>query len=153
VKLFSGQNAVVLEWLSKRVDFALSPQTQLLWASTGFEGPILGAIGFGGLMGKTFFSVSIALDSSKAAIPLVRAAVQLGFGIFGGKAAYINISSKRGEWIQSLERVMGFVEVDRVPDGLRPGETLIMLKLTPETCRPWQAELKKLARMQVREVA
>jgi hypothetical protein len=152
VKVFGGQNEAVLDWLSQRVNFSLMPQTYLLWASTDFTGPILGAIGFGGLMGKTLGSVSIALDEPRAAIPLIRASTRLIWGAYEAKAAYIYVSSKRMDWMSSLQRVVGFEEVDRVVDGQAPGEDLIMLKLTPESCRPWQAELNK-TRMPMREVA
>jgi hypothetical protein len=153
IKLFAGKNDTVLAWLSKRVNFELSPQTQLIWAADGLQGPLLGAVGFGGMMGKTWFSISVALEDKRAALPLVRVATRLGFGVNEVQCAYINISSNRGRWIHSLEHVIGFREVDRAKDGVAPGEDLIMLKLTPATCRPWQAELKKLARMQMREVA
>jgi hypothetical protein len=153
MKLFVGHNEVVLDWLSKRVDFELHPQTYLLWAATDFNGPLLGAMGFGGLMGKTWGSVSIALEDPRAALPLVRAATRLIFGVHGGQAAYINISANRAEWIHSLKNTIGFQEVDLVPDGLKPNEDLVLLKLTPETCRPWQSELRKLSRMGMREVA
>ena len=153
MKLFSGQNDVVLKWLCRRVDFNLSPQTYLLWAAEDVDRPLLGAIGFSGLMGKTLGSVSITLEDPRAALPLIRAATRLIFGGYEGQAAYINISSRRTRWLESLKRVIGFVEVDSVKDGLRPGEDLILLKLTPETCRPWQAELRKFRAFEAREVA
>ena len=110
-------------------------------------------MGFFGLMGKTLASVSIAVDDPKTALPLIRASTRLIFGANGIRSAYINISSKRVDWIRSLERVIGFRAIDVVKDGLGPSEDLILFKLTPETCRPWQAELRKSARAQMREAS
>lgn len=153
MKLFSGQNRVVLEWLSRRVDFDLAPSTYLLWAADVEGGPILGAMGFGGLMGKSLGSISIALENPQAGRPLMRAAARLFFGGYGIRGAYISIPARRTEWIASLKQVIGFQEVDRIKEGFAPGVDLITFKLTPETCRPWQADLRKMTRMQAREVA
>ncbi len=153
MKLYSGQNEKVRQWLGKRLEYNLAPSTHLVWVAGGPTGPIYGAMGFGGLMGSTFGSMSIAVERPRAALPLVRASCHQIFGAFGARAIYLNVSAKRTEWLASLIRTVGCVEIDRVPDGLKPGEDLVTLKLTPETCRPWRAELAKMARTSVREVA
>ena len=149
--LFSGQNDAILAWLGKRVDFTLSPHTHLFWATSDLDGSILGAVGMGGRMGRAWGSVSAAFADPRAALPLVRAAVAWTFGYQDAQAAYVTISTKRTNWIQSLVRVIGFREVDRVKGGINSREDLIILKVTPETCRPWQQELRKLTRMHALE--
>lgn len=152
VKLQRGHSEEVLSWLSRSVNFTLDPHTILLWA-TSDEGHVLGAIGLGGKMGRTFGSISIALTTSRVALPLVRAAAVLLFGELHAVAGYVTIGSRRPKWIQSLKTAVGFKEVDRVRCGLGPKEDLVILKLTPERCRPWQAELRKWARKAASEVA
>ena len=61
-------------------------------------------------------------------------------------------SSKRKGWISQLIKVVGFYQVDRVYRGISDREDLIILKLTPDSCRIWQAELKKLTRTPALEV-
>jgi hypothetical protein len=146
VRLHSGQHEGVLFWLSRQVEFTLSPNSHLLWATDDMDGRILGAMGFGGRMGKAWGSISIALAEKQAGIPLIRAGAAWLFGMQEAKAGYVTISAKRKRWIESLVRTVGFVEVDRVKWGIGPHEDLVILKLTPETCRPWQTELKKLQR-------
>ncbi len=152
MRLFSGKNEHVLHWLSQRVDFTLSPHTHLLWALDEETGIILGAMGFGGRMGRTWGSISIAVVIPQVTVPLVRAGAGFLFGSQQAAAGYVTISSKRTVWIRSLERVIGFREVDRVRNGIGPREDLVVLKLTPESCRPWQRELEKLARQSALEV-
>jgi hypothetical protein len=67
-------------------------------------------------------------------------------------AGYVTISSKRKQWIDSLCNVIGFYQVDRVARGINHREDLVVLKLTPDSCRPWQAELRKLSRHPALEV-
>lgn len=153
VALHSGQNEAVLAWLSRKVDFTLSPHTHLIWATSDLDGTILGAVGLGGRMGKAWGSVSVSFVHPRAAVPLVRAAVCWTFGVQDAQAAYVTISSKRTAWVRSLIRTIGFREIDRVKGGVGPREDLIILKVTPETCRPWLAELQKLSRMQAREAS
>jgi hypothetical protein len=133
------------------VDFTLSPHTYLIWICSDLDGTLLGAMGFGGRMGKTWGSISIALVHPRAAVPLIRAAACWLFGVQEAQAGYVTISSKRLPWIRSLVRTIGFVEVDRVKSGISPKEDLVILKLTPETCRPWRAELQKLRVLEARE--
>jgi hypothetical protein len=147
VRLFSGQNDAVLAWLGKRTDFTLSPHTQLLWATSDIDGTLLGAMGFGGRMGRAWGSVSIAIIQRRCIVPLIRAACELYFGQQQALAAYVTISSKRKRWIEQLVQVIGFAEVDRVPRGISDREDLVILKLTPESCRPWQRELRKLTQL------
>ena len=144
MRLFSGQNDTVLAWLGRKVDFNLSPQTHLIWTTSDLDGSILGAMGFGGRMGRTWGSISIAMVHPRAALPLVRAGAGWLFGTMQAAAGYVTIGSRRHNWIQELEGTIGFVEVDRVRHGLGHREDLVILKLTPESCRPWQAELRKL---------
>ena len=144
--LYSGQNDAVLAWLGKRVDFTLSPHTYLFWDTSDLDGTLLGAMGLGGRMGRAWGSVSIALAHPRAALPLVRASSAWLFGAMDAQAAYVTISSKRTNWIQSIVQI-GFKEIDRVKGGIGPREDLIILKTTPETCRPWRRELHKLKRM------
>jgi len=151
VRLQAGQNDVVLAWLSKRVDFMLSPHTRLIWAVSDVDGTLLGAMGFGGRMGRTWGSISIALAHPRAAVPLIRAGACWLFGAQEAQAGYVTISSKRTDWIRGLIQTVGFVEVDRVKQGIGPKEDLVILKLTPTTCRPWQAELHKLQRHMAQE--
>jgi len=153
VTLYSGQNDNVLAWLGQKVDFTLSPHTYLIWATSDVDGTLLGAMGFGGRMGKTWGSVSIALVQPRAALPLIRASASWLFGAMEARGAYVTISSKRTNWIESLVQIIGFREVDRVRGGISPREDLIILKLTPETCRPWQTELHKLSRMRALEAS
>lgn len=153
VALHAGQSDTVLTWLSQRVDFTLSPHTYLLWVTSDLDGSLLGAMGFGGRMGRTWGSISIALVHPRAATSLIRAGACWLFGTMCAQAGYVTIGSRRTNWIESLVRVIGFREVDRVKGGLGPREDLIILKLTPETCRPWQRELHKLTRMRVREAS
>jgi hypothetical protein len=150
VRLFSGSEPWVLDWLSKRVEFILPSNTHLIWG-LGDDGGLLGGMGFGGRMGKTWGSISIALVEHRAAIPLIRASACWLFGAQEARAGYATISSRRSEWIDSLVRTVGFREVDRVRAGINHKEDLVILKLTPETCRPWQAELRKLRALHARE--
>lgn len=153
MRLLSGQDDVVLKWLSKKVDFTLSPHTHLIWACSDVDGHLLGAMGFGGRMGKTWGSISIALANPHAAMPLVKAGACWLFGAQEARAGYVTISNRRGQWIQSLIKTVGFREVDRVRAGISHREDLVILKLTPETCRPWQAELRKLRALNAREAS
>ena len=153
MRLHSGQNETVLAWLGRQVDFTLSPHTYLIWATSDLDGTLLGAVGLGGRMGRTWGAVSVALVHPRAALPLVRAAACWLFGVMEGRAAYITITSKRTNWIKSVVNVVGFREVDRVKSGVGPREDLVILKCTPEDCRPWQAELRKLSRMHAREAS
>jgi len=146
MRLHAGQNDAVLDWVSRRVDFTLSPHTRLIWVTSDVDGSLLGAMGFGGRMGRTWGSIAIALAHPRAAVLLVRAGACWLFGAQAAQAGYVTISSKRKLWISSLVDVIGFREVDRVKGGIGPGEDLVILKLTPGTCRPWQAELRKLQR-------
>ena len=146
MRLHAGQHEGVLHWLSRQVDFTLSPNSYLLWASDDMDGHLLGAMGFGGRMGKSWGSISIALVEKSAGLPLIRAGACWLFGRQDARAGYVTISSKKRHWIESLVKTVGFVEVDRVKWGIAPHEDLVILKLTPETCRPWQAELRKLQR-------
>lgn len=152
VALHSGQNEAVLAWLGQRVAFTLSPQTHLIWATSDLDGVLLGAMGFGGRMGRTWGSISIALEHPRAAVPLVRAGAAWLFGTVGAAAGYVTIGSRRHNWIRSLCRTIGFYQVDRVHQGISPREDLIILKLTADSCRPWQAELRKLMRVPALEV-
>jgi hypothetical protein len=153
VALHAGKNEAVLAWLGQRTDFTLSPNTHLIWATSDVDGTLLGAIGMGGRMGRTWGSVSIALAHSRAALPLVRAAVDQVFGAWGSAAAYVTIGSRRPDWIRQLINVIGFYQVDRVHGGISPREDLIILKVTPDSCRPWQRELRKLSRARAREAS
>lgn len=153
VALHSGQNDIVLDWLSRKVDFTLSPHTHLIWATSDLDGTILGAMGFGGRMGRAWGSISIALTHPRAAMPLIRAGACWLFGAQDAAAGYVTISSKRTNWVRSLVRTIGFREVDRVKNGVSHREDLIILKVTPETCRPWQRELYKLSRIHAREAS
>ena len=151
MKLHSGQEPWVLDWLCRRVDFLLPPNTHCIWG-LGDDGAILGAMGFGGRMGKTWGSISIALAEPRAAVPVVRAGSCWLFGTQSARAGYVSISSRRETWIRSLVKTVGFTEIDRVPSGISPREDLVILKLTSKSCRPWQAELKKLRALHAREV-
>ena len=151
MRLQRGQNDVVLGWLGRSVNVTLDPHTILVWASDGEQ--ILGAVGLGGRMGRTFGSISIALETTRVALPLVRAAAILLFGELHAAAGYVTIGSRRYRWIHSLKRAIGFKEVDRVRSGMGGSEDLVILKLTPERCKPYQAELKKWARKAASEVA
>lgn len=153
MRLHSGKNDSVLEWLARRVDFTLSPHTHLIWATDDMDGRLLGAGGLGGRMGRTWGSISVAVVDKRASVPLARAIVCWLFGVAAAEAGYVTISSRRTPWIRALVRTIGFVEVDRVKNGIGPREDLVILKLTPESCRPWQAELRKLTRMQAREAS
>ena len=144
VALHSGQNDAVLTWLGQRTDFTLSPHTFLIWATDDVDGRILGAVGAGGRMGRTWGSLSISVERQAAMVPLLRAGVSVFFGQWDAAAGYITISSKRARWISQLCKVVGFYQVDRVSRGISPREDLIILKLTPDSCRIWQAELRKL---------
>lgn len=147
-----GQSQAVVDWLSQRVDFTLSPHTLVLYATETWDGPILGAIGLGGRMGRTWGSVSIALENPRAALPLVRAAAIQLFGELRAAAAYVTIGGARAHWIAELKKAIGFFEVDMVPNGIAPGNDLVVLKLTPWSCKPWQSELKRRVR-RAREAA
>ena len=151
--LHQGPSDTVLHWLSQRVDFTLSPLTRLIWATSDVDGKLMGAMGFGGRMGRTWGSISIAIADSQCAVPLTRAGACFLWGTMQARAGYVTITSKRTQWLDSLERIIGFEEVDSVENGAGPGEDLIILKVTPETCRPWQAELRKLSRHMALEVA
>lgn len=151
VRLFSGQNDAVLAWLGKRTDFTLSPQTQLIWATSDIDGTILGVVGAGGRMGRTWGSLSIAIAAPRATLALLRAGVSWLFGAHQAAAGYVTISSKRKVWINQLVRVVGFVEVDRVVGGINGHEDLVVLKLTPDSCHIWRTELDKLTRHRARE--
>ena len=122
MRLCSGQNDAVLEWLSKRVDFTLSPLTKLIWCVSDLDGTLLGAMGFGGRMGRTWGSISIAITEPHATPSLVRAGACFLFGTMQARAGYVTITSKRHNWIDSLERIIGFEEVDRVENGAGPRE-------------------------------
>ena len=150
MRLESGQEPWVLDWLARRVDFLLPSNTHLIWA-VAEDNTLAGAMGFGGRMGKTWGSISIALANPLAAMPLIRASACWLFGAQEARAGYVTISSKRGQWIHELIQVVGFREVDRVKAGISNKEDLVILRLTPETCRPWQAELKKLRVLHARE--
>jgi hypothetical protein len=117
------------------------------------DGTLMGALGFGGKMGKTWGSISIALAQPLAMVPLSRAGACWLFGAQDAQAIYATISSKRKLWIQAIIQTIGFREVDRVRGGIGPREDLVILKLTPGTCKVWQKELHKLSRSQAREAS
>ena len=152
VALHSGQNDAVLAWLGQRTDFTLSPRTYLIWATDDLDGSIRGAVGAGGQMGRCWGSLSISVLSQRAMLPLLRAGVGCLFGTMGAAAGYVTISSKRKRWIHQLTKVVGFYQVDRVSRGISDREDLVILKLTPDSCRIWQAELRKLTRAPALEV-
>lgn len=152
VALHSGQNGAVLNWLSHRVDFTLSPDSQLFWATSDLDGSIVGAVGAGGRMGRTWGSISIALVNPQVSVPLMRMGFCWFFGTMNAAAGYVTIGSRRKKWIQSLCRTVGFYQADRVKMGISPREDLVVLKVTADSCRPWQAELRKLSRAHAREV-
>lgn len=152
VALHSGHSDAVLAWLGQRTDFILSPSTFLIWATDDLDGRILGAVGAGGRMGRTWGSLSISVEREAAMLPLLRAGVGWFFGQQHAAAGYVTISSKRANWIRRLIDVVGFYQVDRVHRGISNREDLVILKLTPDSCRIWQAELRKLTQKPALEV-
>ena len=118
-------------WMTERSGYTPLPDAKGIEAVAGDV--VRGMVVFDGFT-ETLAQVHVALDTPRAAIHLLRPALQYAF-LQAGRLALVAFLDARNTRAVLLARGVGFQEVYREPDGVALGADLILFRMRREECR------------------